>query len=310
MSGSEILAAKQIWLSWTGMETDLIFNHGVDLPSFAAFPLIDSPEGRTRLRDYYEKLIQIGRDTGVGIILDTPTWMANPDRAKSVGYAPDDLPRVTRDAVALVRSISEQHSDAAICVSVQIGPQGDGYKPGMASARLAADYHYPQIAAAKDVGADVISAYTLGSAAEAIGISLAAQAIGIPAIISFVIETDGKLADGTTLAAAVAQLAETADPFAIMVNCAHPEHVANGLDGGKWEAKLAGVVANASRQSHKELDNAAVLDDGDPDELSRQLAGLKHSHSGIRILGGCCGTDLRHLRKIAERVATNRQAPN
>ena len=303
MMKTEILGGDRTWLSWTGMETDLIFNHGVELPEFAAFPLIDNSDGRQRLRDYYEDLIQIGRDTGAGVILDTPTWMANPDRAKAVGYAAEDLPRVTRDAVALVRSVSNEHADAAICVSVQIGPQGDGYAPGMASAKLAADYHRPQIAAAKEAGADVISAYTLGSAAEAIGISLAAQELGIPAVISFVVETDGKLADGTTLADAVTQLADTANPLAIMVNCAHPDHIANGFDGGNWEVKLAGIVANASRQSHEELDNAEVLDDGDPDELSRQLADLKGSHSGVRILGGCCGADLRHLRKIAERVA-------
>jgi len=305
MLGTEILGGDRIWLSWTGMETDLIFNHGVDLPNFAAFPLIDNPEGRARLRDYYEKLIQIGRDTGAGIILDTPTWMANPDRAISVGYAADDLPRVTREAVALARGISEQHPDAAICVSVQIGPQGDGYEAGMQSAKLAASYHGPQIAAAKEAGADVVSAYTMGSAGEAIGISLAAQEFGIPAIVSFVVETDGRLADGTTLAAAITQLTETAEPLAIMVNCAHPEHIAKGLDGGEWEAKLSGVVANASRQSHEELDNAEFLDDGDPDELSGQLADMKCSHAGIRVLGGCCGTDLRHLRKIAERVAAS-----
>lgn len=301
---TQILGGNRTWLAWTGMEIDLIFNHGVALPEFAAFPMIDSSDGRQRLRDYYKELIQIGRDTGAGVILDTPTWMADPDRAKAVGYAAEDLPRVTRDAVALVRSFSDEHADAAICISVQIGPQGDGYEPGMASAKLAADYHRPQIAAAKEAGADVLSAYTLGSAAEAIGITLAAQELSIPAIVSFVGETDGKLADGTKLAAVVTQLADTADPLAIMVNCAHPDHIANGFDGKDWEAKLAGIVANASRQSHEELDNAEVLDDGDPDELSGQLADLKESHPGVRVLGGCCGTDLRHLRKIAERIAT------
>ena len=129
MSYGSPLTDDRIWLSWTGMETDLIFNKGVDLPHFAAFPMIDNAEGRGRLRAYYEELIQIGRDTGVGIVLDTPTWMANPDRAKAVGYAAQDLPRVTRDAVALAREIASEHSDVSSCVSVQIGPQGDGYKP-------------------------------------------------------------------------------------------------------------------------------------------------------------------------------------
>ncbi len=298
------LTEDRIWLAWTGMETDLIFNQGVDLPGFAAFPMVDSSDGRARLRDYYLKLIEIGRDTGVGVILDTPTWMANPDRAQVVGYASSDLPRLTGAAVELAREAAVAHPDVATCVSVQIGPQGDGYKPGIAAAETSARYHAPQVMAAKEAGADIVSAYTMGSAGEAIGISLAAHRSGIPAVVSFTIETDGRLADGTPLANAVTQLVEAAAPLAICVNCAHPDHIAKGLDGGAWQASLAGIVANASRQSHTELDNAETLDDGSPVELGRQLADLRQSLSGIRILGGCCGTDPRHLREIARQVGS------
>lgn len=299
------LTEDRIWLAWTGMETDLIFNQGVDLPGFAAFPMVDSSDGRARLRDYYSKLIQIGRETGVGIILDTPTWMANPDRAEGVGYAADDLPRLTGAAVELAREAALAHPDVAARVSVQIGPRGDGYKPGIAAAETSARYHAPQVAAAREAGADMVSAYTMGSTGEAIGISLAARRSGIPALVSFTIETDGRLADGTPLATAVTELVEAAEPSAICVNCAHPEHFAKALDGGAWQSSLAGVVANASRQSHAELDNAETLDDGNPEELAGQLIGLRRSLSGIRVLGGCCGTDLRHLREIARRVASD-----
>lgn len=299
------LTEDRIWLAWTGMETDLIFNQGVDLPGFAAFPMVDSSDGRARLRDYYLKLIGIGRDTGAGILLDTPTWMANPDRAAGVGYAADDLPRLTGAAVELARAAAVAHPDVATRVSVQIGPRGDGYQPGIAAAETSARYHAPQVAAAREAGADLVSAYTMGSAGEAIGISLAARRCGIPALVSFTVETDGRLADGTPLAAAVAELVAAAEPLAICVNCAHPEHIAKGLDGGAWQASLAGVVANASRRSHAELDEAETLDDGDPDELARQLADLRHTLSGIRVLGGCCGTDLRHLREIARRVGSD-----
>ncbi|TPE43117.1 homocysteine S-methyltransferase family protein, partial [Amaricoccus solimangrovi] len=285
--------------------TDLIFNQGVDLPGFAAFPMVDSSDGRARLRDYYLKLIALGRDTGVGIILDTPTWMANPDRAKGVGYAASDLPRLTGAAVDLAREVAVAHPDVATRVSVQIGPRGDGYQPGIAAAETSARYHAPQVEAAREAGADMVSAYTMGSTGEAIGISIAARRSGIPALVSFTIQTDGGLADGTPLSAAVGQLVETAEPFAICVNCAHPDHIAKSLDGGAWQASLAGIVANASRQSHAELDNAETLDEGDPVELGRQLADLRRSLSGIRVLGGCCGTDLRHLREIARRVGSD-----
>lgn len=297
-----LLAPDRTWIAWTGMETDLIFTQGVDLPHFASFPMIDQAEGRARLIGYYEGLIQIGRDTGAGIILDTPTWMANPDRAAALGYAAADLPRVTGDAVALAQQVAQAHPDIPTRISVQIGPRGDGYQPGIAAAETSAAYHGPQIRAAKRAGADMVSAYTLGSAGEAVGISLAAQRIGIPALISFTIETDGRLADGMTLAAAVTILSEAADPAAILINCAHPDHIAQALDGGHWQQKLAGIVANASRKSHAELDCSACLDDGNPEELAEQLAGLQRSHPGLRILGGCCGTDFRHLRATAERA--------
>lgn len=296
------LSTDRTWIAWTGMETDLIFNRGVDLPGFAAFPMIDDATGRERLVDYYEKLLGIGRDTGVGMILDTPTWMANPDRAESAGYAADDLPRVTREAVALARGVAEAHPGVASRVSVQIGPRGDGYEAGIAAAETSAAYHAPQVAAAAEAGADMVSAYTMGAAGEAIGIALAARRSGIPALVSFTVETDGRLADGTPLAGAVRQLAEAADPAAILVNCAHPDHIARGLDGGPWEGRLAGFVANASRQSHAELDESEILDDGDPEDLGDQLAALLRARPGVRVLGGCCGTDLRHLRAIATRV--------
>ncbi|UWQ19866.1 homocysteine S-methyltransferase family protein [Jannaschia sp. M317] len=296
------LTDDRYWLAWTGMETDLIFNQGYDLPEFAAFPMIDSDAGRTHLRGYYDALLTISRDTGVGVILDTPTWMANPDRAAAVGYAAEDLPRVTRDAVTLVRDILAANPGVAAVASVQIGPRGDGYAAGQADAEEAGRYHGPQIDAARAAGADIVAAYTLGSSAEAIGIARAASRATLPALISYTVETDGKLADGTPLSTAVAHLKQAAPDVTVMVNCAHPDHIACGLDGGAWQRDLSGIIANASRQSHEELDNATVLDDGNPAELGQQLHGMARESAAIRVVGGCCGTDLRHLREIAERL--------
>jgi len=298
-----LLTDDRIWLSWTGMETDLIFNQGVDLPHFAAFPMIDDEQGRDRLHAYYVALIQIGRDTGAGVILDTPTWMANPDRAALVGYDPDDLARVTGDSVAFAQVAARTAPDVATRVSVQIGPRGDGYAAGIATIDGARDYHAPQVSAARAAQADMVSAYTMGSVAEAAGIALAAEASGIAALISFTVETDGRLPDGTPLADAVGELRDIADPAAVMVNCAHPDHIDNARDGRPWQAGLAGIVANASRQSHEELDNATVLDDGDPEELGSQVIGMKRAFPNLRIVGGCCGTDLRHLREIARHAS-------
>ena len=297
-----VLASDKTWLVWTGMETDLIFNEGYDLPEFSAFPMIDSEEGRDRLHRYYEKLIEIGRSTGHGVFLDTPTWMANPDRAAAVGYAAGDMPRVTKDCVEFAKGIKEAEPFASCLVSVQVGPRGDGYKAGMATVDGAKKYHGRQIRAAKEAGADIVSAYTLGSAEEAIGISLSAKDHDIPVLISFTVETDGKLANGMSLSETVAILNRQAKPDAIIVNCAHPDHIANAFDGGAWEEHISGFVANASRQSHEELDNSETLDDGDPEELGQQLSELKAAKAGFKILGGCCGTDLRHMQSIAEKT--------
>ncbi len=305
MSHPSALSDDRTWLCWSGIETDLIFNKGIDLPHFAAFPMIDSAEGRARLTGYYAQLIEIGRQTGVGIVLDAPTWMANPDRAAPVGYAASDMPRVTRDAVALARGVAQRHPDVATRVSVQIGPQADGYEAGRMTATDAARYHAPQIEAAQAAGADLVSAFTLGAIGEALGIAQSARASGIPAVVSYTVETDGRLADGTPLSEAVTRLADEGAPAAILVNCAHPDHIAEGLDGGAWEGLLSGVVVNASRQSHAELDAAEVLDDGDPQELSTQIHALHQSH-GLRLVGGCCGTDLRHMGRIAHAVGPQR----
>lgn len=298
-----LLDESRTWIAWTGMETDLIFNQGYDLPDFAAFPMIDDPQGRDRLRDYYARLLDLGAETGVGVILDTPTWMANPDRGALRRYSPDDLVRVNEEAVALVRESQSQMAGGTSLVSLQVGPRGDAYEGGMEGEREAEDYHRPQIEAGARAGADLISAYTLGSAAEAIGVARAAAKAGIPAAISYTVETDGKLPDGMSLDVAVAELEAAESPLAIYVNCAHPDHIAHALDGGPWQNRLRGVVANASRLSHAELDEADELDPGDPAELAQQLADLQERQPSLRVLGGCCGTDLRHLRAIATTVS-------
>lgn len=290
------IADNRLWLAWTGMETDLIFNKAWDLPGFAAFPMLRSEEGRQRLRDYYLDLIAIGRAFGAGIMIDTPTWMASPDRAAAINWPTEDLDRINAEAVAFAM----EHAADDVCISAQLGPRGDGYEKGMASVQAARDYHARQIDIAARSGAELLTAYTIGSTEEAQGIILAAGAAGIPVVVSFVVETDGCLADGMPLREAIERADQATSGAArfFMVNCAHPEHIAPALAQGAIP-RLHGFVANASRHSHAELDEAEELDDGDPEELGHQLAALRRDLPAIRVLGGCCGTDLRHIASIA-----------
>ena len=285
-----------------GMETDLIFHHGVDLPQFAAFPLLESARGQELLADYYHGYAAIARRAGAGLVLESPTWRANPDWGRRLGYSPADLARVNTSAIAFLAQLRDRYAAtiADIVVSGLVGPQGDGYQPGqLPSPQQAAAYHRPQIDAFARAGADMVGALTLTSTGEAIGIVRAARAAGLPVAISFTVETDGRLAGGIPLARAITEVDDAAGPDYFMVNCAHPSHIAPALaEPGGWRERIAGVRYNASAKSHAELDQDTGLDDGDPRLLAAGHAQLVPLLPRLSVVGGCCGTDARHVAAL------------
>lgn len=287
-----------------GLETDLIFNHDVDLPGFASFPLLDGADGRRLLRDYYRGYIDVAAGVGAGFLLEAPTWRANPQWGAQLGYDGGALDRVNRDAIAFLAHLRGEaratHEDGLgpVLVSGVVGPRGDGY----AAARgfdpdEAAAYHGRQIAAFAAEGADLVTAYTLTDTGEAIGIVRAARDHGLPVFVSFTVETDGRLPDGTGLADAIAIVDAEAPPDGFGVNCAHPHHVRPGIDASDadWRERIVITRVNASTLSHAELDDSADLHDGDPDALAAEQAELTAQLPGLRVMGGCCGTDVRHV---------------
>jgi S-methylmethionine-dependent homocysteine/selenocysteine methylase len=285
-----------------GMETDLIFHHGVDLPLFAAFPLVDTPAGRSLLTAYYDEYAAIARRAGAGLMLESATWRANPDWGDRLGYSPADLARVNRDAISMLAELRERYRGdlADVVISGMVGPRGDGYQPGEEPGPdEAADYHAAQIEALAAAGADIVSAYTLTSIGEAIGIVRAAGSAGVPAAISFTTETDGRLPGGESLAEAITRVDAAARPAYFQVNCAHPVHVAAALDEpGSWRERIYGVRYNASTRSHAELDEAADLDEGDIGLLAGRHRQLAAGLPALAIVGGCCGTDARHVEAL------------
>ncbi len=293
------------FISDGGMETTLIFHEGIELPHFASFVLLAHEEGRQQLRRYYEPYLAIARERGVGFVLDTPTWRANPDWGVKLGYGPEALKEANRAAIRLLEELrAEWESEATPCVIAgTIGPRGDGYKAGAMSAEEAQEYHSLQVAAFAEAGADIVAAYTLTSVDEAIGIARAAKAHGMPCSISFTVETDGRLVSGRRLGAAIEAVdaATGVSPLYYMINCAHPTHFASALNRGEsWVGRVHGVRANASTRSHAELDEAEELDQGDPVDLGRRYRELRSSFPTMRILGGCCGTDHRHVAAVCE----------
>lgn len=294
-----------LFVSDGGMETTLIFHEGVDLPHFASFVLLESEEGRERLRAYYERYLAIARRHQRGLILDSPTWRANRDWGAKLGYDALALKRINAFSVEILEGLRQawETEQTPIVVAGVVGPRGDGYAAGRMSAAEAEDYHTPQIAAFAETTADMVAAYTLNYVAEAVGVARAARALDMPCSISFTVETDGKLVGGSSLREAVEAVDRETDasPAYYMINCAHPTHFEQALSANEpWIRRLVGIKANASTKSHAELDESETLDSGDPIDLGRRCRQLQETYPGLRILGGCCGTDDRHIVAICE----------
>jgi len=303
------LTSTRPFLTDGGLETTLVFVDGIDLPDFAAFPLLDSDAGRGALRRYYSSYLDLAERHGAGFVIDTPTWRANLDWGARLGYDPIRLAAVNRRAVEFVTALTDERKGLQRVVNGVIGPRGDGYVVGATmSASEAAAYHGLQARAFAEAGAEMISAITMTYAEEAIGIARAAASVSLPAVISLTVETDGRLPSGQTLADAIAQVdtATSASPAYYMVNCAHPTHFIDSLDPtADWVGRIRGVRANASTMSHAELDAATELDRGDIGLLADNYANLS-TVLDLRVIGGCCGTDHEHVQSVYDRLVTDR----
>jgi S-methylmethionine-dependent homocysteine/selenocysteine methylase len=305
------MLAADVFLTDGGIETTLIFEDGLELPDFAAFTLLDDPAGRAALVRYFDRYAGIARRDGVGIVLETPTWRANPDWAARQGYDMETLARVNADAVALLEDVRDRFATprSPVVISGCLGPRGDGY---VVEARMSVDeartYHAGQVRTFAAAGADLVTAITMTYPEEAIGIAEAARLAAVPVVISFTVELDGHLPSGDPLGAAVEAVdaATGGYPAYYMVNCAHPTHFASVLDPAQpWTARVRGVRANASKASHAELDAAEELDTGDPDELAARYRELRAALPGMTVLGGCCGTNHEHVGAISQACAVS-----
>jgi S-methylmethionine-dependent homocysteine/selenocysteine methylase len=297
--------SDRLFLSDGGIETSLIYLDGFELPMFAAFDLFKSEEGRKGLRNYFVRYASIARTHGLGFILESPTWRANPDWASKLGYSLDALARINGEAIALMIDIRNEFETALspMVISGCLGPRGDGYDPGKKmTASEAEDYHAFQTQIFAGSEADLVTAITMNYVEEAIGIARAAAAAHVPSVISFTLETDGRLPTGQTLESAIGEVDDATDaaPAYYMINCAHPSHFEDVLNGNAaWMDRIHGLRANASKRSHAELDAATELDAGDPRDLGRQYAALRRKLRKLNVVGGCCGTDHRHIEQIA-----------
>ena len=298
--------ADDFFMTDGGIETTLIFLEGQELPHFAAFDLFKTPAGEGALRKYFLTYAALAKRFNTGLILETATWRANADWGEKLGYGKDTLAEANAKAVRLIEEIRREYEtpDTPIVISGCIGPRGDGYIADRAmSASEAEDYHRAQTETFAGTAADLVTAITMNYAEEAVGVARAAKHANIPVVISFTLETDGRLPTGQPLGDAIQQVddATSGYPAYFMINCAHPSHFDQVVGGdAPWLARLRGLRANASRMSHAELNEAPDLDAGIPSDLGQEYAALrKRQLKHLNVMGGCCGTDHRHIEHIA-----------
>jgi len=298
-----------LFLTDGGIETTLVFLDGLELPDFAAFDLLRRDGGEEALRKYFRAYTPIAARHGAGLILESATWRASADWGRRLGYSPDELAEANRRAIRMLEPLGREVESAKtrVVISGCVGPRGDGYVPSQTMSEAEArDYHAAEIRTFADTAADMVTAITMNYAEEAIGLTRAAVAAGMPVVIAFTVETDGRLPTGQTLGDAVAQVdaATKAAPAYYMINCAHPTHFDGALAVREpWVDRIRGLRANASTKSHAELNESTELDVGNPAELAAQYAGLRGRLPNLNVMGGCCGTDHRHVDAIAAACA-------
>ncbi len=312
MARIPLLQSEALFLTDGGLETDMMFHRGVQLPFFASVNLLRNADGRAALDKYFRSYLMLARKLGTGFELVSASWRASPDWAGEFGISQHELDELNAKSVEMLLALQAEFADVPTFVTGCIGPRGDGYDPGrIMTVEEAQDYHRRQATVLAAAGAEMIGAMTITNIPEATGITRAAQALHVPAYISFTVETDGRLPTGDSLESAVAAVDEAtgAYPVYYMVNCAHPTHFGDVLvDGGQWVKRIGGIRANASRCSHAELEAMTELDDGNPAELGQEYSELVDRLPHLKVLGGCCGTDIRHIAAIAERCAPVRAA--
>lgn len=296
-----------------GFETWLQYADGFTLREFCGFELINDARGLSCLRDYHRRIVEAAVANGFGVINEGLHYRASRDWGQLIGFSREALEEINMRGIAFYKDFAREYDspETPMIVGGVIGPRGDAYNAGRTpDAAEAEDYHSEQILTFKKAGADLITALTFSSVQEAIGLARAAKAAGMPVVISFFLSKGGALRGGETLEEAIASVdkATGSAPAYYMINCTHPTEFEPGLTSGEWTKRLGGFMPNAVAMETLDLCKLGHLEDGDPEELGGQMAGLARRFSHVNVWGGCCGTDGRHIGQITQQVGEARKA--
>lgn len=305
--------SEPLMLAQGGIETTLEFKTDFPLREFSAFEAALSDEWKHLIADDLKAYLRMAARHNLPLLVDTPTWRASPNWFDKLGTPQNDretvYSRTLADTNAVIAQVERELGKLSVTVQGVIGPMGDGYcVDEVPTVDYARSYHSPALSAWKNAGVPEIFAVTMTSSNEAAGIALEAAALGLPLSVAFVLTVHGKLPSGETLPDAISFVdGVVADkkPMCYLINCIHPKYIAPVLlkgvrSGATWVARVAGVRGNASEKSHDQLDASDSLDEGNPQEWARQMLALVDIDPHMRVLGGCCGTDICHINHIAE----------
>lgn len=302
------IIGQDIYLTDGGLETDLIYNKNIDLPHFAAFPLLEDPRYLSILNAYYAEYMDLAKKYKTGYILESPTWRANKDWGYKLGFSKEDLTKINVLAIEQLKKLKSRYTRDIpnILISGQIGPREDGYQiKSLMSVSEAEEYHKLQIEAFKSAKVNLVSAITMNYTQEALGIVYTARSNNLPAVISFTVETNGNLPSGESLEFAIKKIDKLTNnyPLYYMINCAHPNHFIEQLKKSEYAyQRIHGLRVNASCKSHEELDASEYLDRGDLENLGNLHVPLKKLLPNLKVFGGCCGTDVEHIDAICRHI--------
>ena len=295
----------KIYLTEGGTETEILYKWGYALPEFAMFPLLDNPEADAVIRDMYRRYFDVAAEHNTGMLVLGHDYRASPDWGAKLGYSPEGLAEMERRTVRFLDEIRAEYSakvtDAYIAGC--IGPRGDAYGTGAEiGENEAEDYHSVQLPTLRETPADMAIAVTFNNIPEAVGVIRAAEGIGLPIGVSLTLTTESRLRSGPTLRKAVETIDERTNGAAAWfgTNCSHPLEFEPALaDEGPWIERLRYMRPNAVKMEKLALCKLGHLEDGDPVELGHQMGDLARRYPQMDLLGGCCGTDERHLDEIA-----------
>lgn len=267
--------------------------------------LIYQEKGRATLAAIYRQYLDIGRRYTLPLLLSTPTWRAGRDRIAQAGLAGRDVNGDnTRFLAELRNSYAVYAQQVAICGLMSC--RGDAYRPAEAmTTQAAGGFHAWQADALAAAGVDLLLAATLPALSEALGLARAQAATGLPYLISFVARPEGTLLDGTPLNVAIASIdsAITPRPLAYLINCTHASIFRSAMRHQSNSSPLVrerviGLLANTAALSPEELDDRHQLVEEVPETFGSSVSAL-HRELGMKVLGGCCGTDQRHIECLA-----------